>query len=173
VVELTNQERAKAGLGPLAISQQLTSAAQGYAEVLATSGCFAHTCGPVPDMVGRSERAGYHAWTTLGENIAAGQRSPEEVVKQWMDSPGHRTNILNPAFTEIGVGVANGKGPYGTYWAQEFGARGGAFAASAATAGAAVSSRARRASGRVVGTRRAFGGDAPRLGGTPRRSAAQ
>jgi uncharacterized protein YkwD len=128
VVELTNAERAKAGLRPLVVSRQLAGAAQDYADVLATTGCFAHTCGPVPQLEQRGERAGYHGWTALGENIAGGQQSPERVVEMWMESPGHRQNILDPAFAEIGVGMATG-GQYGIYWAQAFGARGGnAFA---------------------------------------------
>ena len=122
VVELTNAERAQAGLAPLGVSAELTGAAARYAEVLASEGCFAHTCGPVPQLVQRAELAGYFGWLTLGENIAGGQRSPEAVVRDWMASPGHRANILNPSFTEVGVGVSTG-GPYGIYWAQAFGAR--------------------------------------------------
>lgn len=123
VVELTNAERAKAGLAPLAEHAALSSAAQTYSEVLASSDCFAHTCGPVPNLVARGEQAGYIGWLFLGENIAGGQRSPEQVVAEWMASPDHRENILNPAFTEIGVGLATGTGRYGVYWAQAFGTR--------------------------------------------------
>jgi uncharacterized protein YkwD len=54
-----------------------------------------------------------------GENIAAGQRTPQEVVNSWMNSPGHRANILNRNYTKIGVGYASG-GEYGTYWTQMF-----------------------------------------------------
>lgn len=54
------------------------------------------------------------SYITAGENIAMGQRSPEEVMMQWMNSEGHRKNIMNPAFTKIGVGYTNG------YWVQEF-----------------------------------------------------
>ena len=122
VVELTNLERQQAGLAPLAPNPNLAQAAQGYADVLAFGDCFAHTCGPVPDFAQRLGDAGYAGWTALGENIAAGQPSPEDVVAAWMASPGHRANILNPAYTEIGVGAAVG-GPYGRNWTQEFGAR--------------------------------------------------
>ena len=124
VLELTNAERARAGLPPLAISTQLTEAAQQYSDVLATDACFAHTCGPVPEMAQRDAQAGYTGWTAIGENIAAGYPSPEEVVAGWMASPGHRANILNPDYRELGVGLAAG-GKYGAYWTQEFGARGG------------------------------------------------
>ena len=125
VVELTNAERARAGLALLTVNPGLAGVAQGYAEVLAAGDCFAHTCGLVPDLAERAERAGYTGWVTLGENIAGGQRTPEQVVGEWMASPGHRGNILDASFTEIGVGAATG-GPRGIYWAQAFGARRGA-----------------------------------------------
>ena len=120
VVELTNAERAGAGLAPLVLNPSLVGAAQVYAEVLAASGCFAHTCGPVPELERRSELAGYTGWTRLGENIAAGYPGPEQVVASWMASEGHRANILNPSFTEVGVGLAPG-GRYGQSWVQAFG----------------------------------------------------
>ena len=129
VLELTNIERQNAGLSPLASSPQLGQAAQAYSQVLASGGCFAHTCGPVPDMAQRIEQAGYTGWTAVGENIAAGYQTPEAVVAGWMASPGHRANILNPQYTEIGIGlVTNGKMPYGTYWTQDFGTRPGGAA---------------------------------------------
>lgn len=124
VIDLTNAERQRAGLAPLFYNPQLAQAAQGYASVLAGGSCWAHTCGPVPDFSQRIVNAGYSGWTALGENIAGGQPTPESVVAAWMASPGHRANILNPAFTEIGVGSAIG-GTYGIYWSQEFGARRG------------------------------------------------
>jgi uncharacterized protein YkwD len=63
--------------------------------------------------------AGY-TYRMAAENIAAGHRSPADVVKGWMNSPGHRANILNCGFTQIGVGYATG-GTHGTYWTQNFG----------------------------------------------------
>jgi len=122
VFELTNAERAKAGLPPLALSDQLNAAAQSYTQVLATSGCFEHTCGPVPNMADRLGRAGYGDWTAIGENIAAGYRTPETVMAGWMASPGHRSNILSPKYTEIGIGMVSG-GALGMYWTEDFGAR--------------------------------------------------
>jgi uncharacterized protein YkwD len=122
VVELTNVERQNAGLAPLTLEPSLTQAAQDYAGVLASSNCFAHTCGAVPDFSQRVANAGYSGWMALGENIAAGQPSADDVVAAWMASPGHRANILNPAYTEIGVGEAPG-GAYGISWTQEFGTR--------------------------------------------------
>jgi uncharacterized protein YkwD len=126
VLELTNAERQKAGLGALTLNVQLTDAAQSYSQVLATTGCFLHTCGPVPNFAQRDAQAGYTEWTSIGENIAAGYPTPEAVVAGWMASAGHRANILSPNFTEIGIGLVSGSGTYGTYWAQEFGSRPGA-----------------------------------------------
>ena len=126
VLELTNAERQKAGLAPLAASAQLANAAQTYSQVLAATGCFEHTCGPVPNFGDRDAQAGYTGWTAIGENIAAGYPSPEAVVAGWMASPGHRANILSPKYTELGVGVVTGAGSLGTYWTQEFGNRPGA-----------------------------------------------
>jgi uncharacterized protein YkwD len=117
-----NGARAQAGLQPLSISGPLGQAAQRYAETMASSGCFSHGCPPEPSMVRRAEAAGYTSWTNLGENIAYGQRTADEVFQAWMSSSGHRANILNPAFRDLGVGLAyNGSGR--PYWVQSFGAR--------------------------------------------------
>jgi uncharacterized protein YkwD len=124
-LELTNVERANHGLPPLALSRELSRAAQTYAEVLANSDCFQHTCGPVPDMRDRVEQAGYTGWTAMAENIAAGYRSPEIAIAAWMGSDGHRANMLNPHYTEIGIGMSMSDGSYGVYWTQNFGARPG------------------------------------------------
>jgi uncharacterized protein YkwD len=123
VLELTNFERQKVGAPPLAVSNELSSAAQAYSVVLATSGCFAHTCGPVPDMAERLAQAGYQGWTALAENIAAGYPTPEAVIDGWMSSPGHRANLLSANYSEIGIGIAASGGGYGTFWTQDFGAR--------------------------------------------------
>src|SRR4051794_4838920 len=123
VLQLTNAERQKRGLAPLVINDSLSSAAQSYTEVLASGDCFAHTCGPEPDFSVRVQVSGYVGWSALAENIAAGYPSPEALVAGWMDSPGHRQNILTPEFTELGVGMASGAGRFGTYWTEEFGAR--------------------------------------------------
>jgi uncharacterized protein YkwD len=123
VFELTNAERLNAGLAPLVGIDELQVAAQDYSQVLASSGCFEHTCGSVPNFVDRDGQAGYTGWTAIGENIAAGYPTAEEVVAGWMNSPDHRANILSPKFTEIGIGVSSGDGTFGTYWAEEFGTR--------------------------------------------------
>ncbi len=132
IVELTNAERAKAGLAPLTVNPNLSQAAQGYVEILKGGPCLDHTCGPVPDPGERLKNAGYTGATAWGENLAGGLTAPEAVVAEWMASPHHRENILNPNFRDIGIGVATG-GQYGVYWAQEFGARGYALQADAPT----------------------------------------
>lgn len=64
------------------------------------------------------QKYGIH-YKSAGENIAAGQRTPDEVMQAWMNSSGHRANILNAKYTELGVGYYKG-GSYGVYWVQEF-----------------------------------------------------
>ncbi len=121
VIDLTNAERARAHLPALVPNAALTRVAASYAGMLAHGTCFAHTCGPVP-FASRFDQAGYTGWSRIGENIAGGYPTPAAVVAAWMSSPGHRANILDARFKEIGVGVATG-GPYGIYWVQDFGAR--------------------------------------------------
>jgi uncharacterized protein YkwD len=128
VLELTNIERQNAGLAPLALNPQLSDAALSYSEVLASGTCFEHSCGAVPNFADRLGQVGYTGWAAIAENIAAGYPTPEAVVAGWMASPGHRANILEPSYTEIGVGMVTG-GSYGTYWTEEFGSRPGADAA--------------------------------------------
>ena len=123
VLILTNAERNKAGLPPLVLSRDLQIAAQSYADVLASSGCFEHTCGPVPNLADRDALAGYAGWWSIGENLAGGYDTPESVMAGWMASPGHRANILSVTFTEIGVGLSNGSGQFHVYWDEEFGTR--------------------------------------------------
>lgn len=120
VVELTNRERARARLRPLAVDRLLTAAAQAHSTDMAVRPFYSHTSPEGSQPWDRAAAAG-STRRTIGENIACGQRSAAEVVDGWMNSPGHRANILKPAFTHIGVGFAGG-GPSGTYWTQLFGA---------------------------------------------------
>ncbi|QJS13455.1 sigma-70 family RNA polymerase sigma factor [Streptomyces argyrophyllae] len=120
VVALVKKERAAAGCGPVTEDPQLDKAAQGHSDDMAARGFFDHTD---PDGAGPGERitaAGYR-WSTYGENIAKGQQTPQAVMDSWMNSPGHRANILNCAFKNIGVGVHDGPG--GPWWTQAFGAK--------------------------------------------------
>lgn len=120
VVALTNRERAAAGLRPLAVDPHLTTAAQAHCADMAARRFYSHTSPEGGEPWDRAAAAG-SSRRTIGENIACGQRSAAEVVEGWMNSPGHRANILKPAFTHIGAGYAGG-GPAGTYWTQLFGA---------------------------------------------------
>ncbi|KAB8316380.1 CAP domain-containing protein [Tolypothrix campylonemoides VB511288] len=114
VFELTNQERAKNGLPPLKANAELNYAADKYAEEMSKRGVLSHTGSDGSKAWDRAEAVGYEA-QMMGENIAAGQRTPEQVVKGWMDSPGHRANILRSQYTDIGIGF------YDKYWVQDFG----------------------------------------------------
>lgn len=115
VVELTNVERQKHGLAPLQIDEALSKVARVKSEDMAKQNYFSHnspTYGSPFDMM---KQFGI-SYRTAGENIAMGQRSPQEVVNAWMNSEGHRANILNSNFTHIGVGHASN----GNYWTQQF-----------------------------------------------------
>ncbi|GHH40227.1 sigma-70 family RNA polymerase sigma factor [Streptomyces candidus] len=120
VIALVNSERTKAGCGPVRGNALLRTAAQRHSEDMIARGYFDHIS---PDGDGPGERvtaAGYK-WSTYGENIAAGQATPAAVMDTWMKSPGHRANILNCAFKEVGIGIADASG--GIRWTQVFGAR--------------------------------------------------
>ncbi|AZQ32565.1 sigma-70 family RNA polymerase sigma factor [Streptomyces cyaneochromogenes] len=120
VVALVNKERSAAGCGPLAEDGLLNKAAQGHSEDMAARGFFDHTNPDGEDPGRRITEAGYR-WSTYGENIAQGQQTPEAVMESWMNSPGHRANILNCSFKDIGVGIHDGSG--GPWWTQNFGAK--------------------------------------------------
>ncbi|MFI6007243.1 sigma-70 family RNA polymerase sigma factor [Streptomyces sp. NPDC051243] len=120
VVALVNKERSAAGCGPLAEDSLLNKAAQGHSEDMAARGFFDHTNPDGEDPGQRITAAGYR-WSTYGENIAMGQQTPEAVMESWMNSPGHRENILNCSFKDIGVGIHKGSG--GPWWTQNFGAK--------------------------------------------------
>lgn len=122
VVALTNAERTAAGLRPLAGDPRLTTAAQAHSDEMVARGFYSHTS---PDGRQPWDRAAAAGCTHrgIGENIACGQRSAAEVVRGWMDSPGHRANILKPDFTHLGIGFRGG-GEMGTYWTQLFGLAG-------------------------------------------------
>ncbi|MEU4893106.1 CAP domain-containing protein [Streptomyces sp. NPDC044780] len=122
VIAGTNAERAAARLAPLAPDPRLTAAAQAHSDDMVGRDFSSHT-GPEGHQPWDRARAAGAAHRGIGENIACGQRSPAEVVRGWMDSPGHRANILKPDFTHIGVGYATGSRA-GTYWTQVFGAAG-------------------------------------------------
>ncbi|WP_234042285.1 sigma-70 family RNA polymerase sigma factor [Streptomyces marianii] len=118
VVALVNTERAKAGCGPVRSNDKLETAARRHSEDMAARGYFDHTSPDGTDPGDRITAAGYR-WSTYGENIARGQQSPSSVMDSWMNSPGHRANILNCSFKELGVGIHDASG--GPWWTQAFG----------------------------------------------------
>ena len=121
VVTLTNAERAKDGCGPLTVNATLTAVAQAHSQDMATNNYFDHNSQDGRTPFDRMTAAGYR-YSTAAENIAAGQRTPQDVMTAWMNSPGHRANILNCALRQIGVGYATGSSSqYGVYWTQDFG----------------------------------------------------
>ena len=118
VVELVNVERQKAGLPALKMDASISNVARAKSKDMAVNNYFAHqspTYGSAGDML-RQYGISWHAW---GENIAAGQSTPEIVVNAWMNSSGHRANILSSNFSKIGVGyVTSSSGR--PYWTQIF-----------------------------------------------------
>ncbi|MFI8930936.1 sigma-70 family RNA polymerase sigma factor [Streptomyces sp. NPDC053474] len=121
VLSLVNAERAKAGCGPLTHNSKLTTAAQRHSADMRSRNYFDHTSPDGTDPGQRITAAGYK-WSTYGENIARGQQTAASVMDAWMNSEGHRANILNCSFKELGTGVEEGEG--GPWWTQNFGARG-------------------------------------------------
>jgi uncharacterized protein YkwD len=118
VVEAHNKIRAEAKLTKLTVNRKLTAAAQAHAEDMAARRRMTHTGGDGSSSTERVKARGYRYFRT-GENVAAGRLSVDRVIKGWMDSPGHKRNILG-GFSEIGVGCAvdeDGK----RYWCVTFG----------------------------------------------------
>lgn len=116
VVELVNAERAKAGLSPLSVHTAAAGAAQTRAREIET--VFSHTRPDGSAFSSVLTSAGIN-FRGAGENIAYGQKTPEQVMESWMNSSGHRANILNSGFTSIGVGhYKNSAGI--SYWTQLF-----------------------------------------------------
>jgi len=107
---LLNGERAKAGLPPLRASAAVASVAHHYACELATRPGLSHTGADGSTLRERLARGGV-ASSLVAENLAAGQRSADQVVAAWMASPGHRANILRPEVTTMGLGQADGALP--------------------------------------------------------------
>lgn len=107
VVALANQSRASVGLGPLAWNGQLACLAAGWSGHIIATGQFVHR-----DLAATLRSPGYEGWRTLGENILRGgaTMTAEQMHQAWMNSPGHRANILSPNFRYIGVGLAYGNG---------------------------------------------------------------
>lgn len=118
VAELVNIERKNAGLAPLTLDTAISNVARLKSQDMAKNNYFAHqspTYGSAGDMLTKYSIK----WSAWGENIASGQKTPEAVVTAWMNSPGHRANIMSANFTKLGVGYAtNANGT--PYWTQMF-----------------------------------------------------
>jgi uncharacterized protein YkwD len=113
VVARVNEERESAGCSPVRVSRELTSAARGHSQDQADHEEMSHTGSDGSSAGERITRAGY-AWSRMGENVAMGTTSSARVMEMWMESSGHRKNILNCAFQHIGIAQVDG------YWTQVF-----------------------------------------------------
>jgi len=123
VLTLTNNERAKAGCRPLQLNSALTKAAEAHASDMVDEHYFAHDSLDGRSPFDRMKAAGFKGGA-MAENIAVGYTSAAAVVKGWMNSPGHRQNILNCTYTMIGIGYDSGqvKPDWGNgSWVQDFG----------------------------------------------------
>ena len=115
VIHLVNEQRAKNGLKALTANWELSRVARYKSQDMADNRYFSHTS-PTYGTPFQMIKAFGLTYRTAGENIAYGQRTPQAVVDAWMNSSGHRANILNASYTQIGVGyVSNGR-----YWTQMF-----------------------------------------------------
>lgn len=120
-IALTNQYRVQHGLLPLSASAALVEAARSHAaDMVMDPDYFSHTSRDGRDVGDRTEDAGYPMEAPVGENIAAGHEDAESTHDQWVNSRGHRENVLSRTYTEMGVGRAQG-GRYGWVWVQVFG----------------------------------------------------
>jgi len=118
VIKLVNAERSKRGLQTLTANWEVSRVARYKSQDMAKKGYFSHTSPTYGSPFAMMESFGIK-YSAAGENIAKGQRTPQEVMNAWMNSAGHRSNILSPSYTQIGVGVAkDSAGRY--YWTQMF-----------------------------------------------------
>jgi uncharacterized protein YkwD len=118
-----NAQRAGAGVGAVSLCGSLTRAAQAHSADQAARRTMSHTGGDGSTLRIRVERAGYLNWTGIAENVAAGYTSVPAVMNGWMNSSGHRANLLNGTYVHIGFGLASDAGG-AQYWTQNFGRSG-------------------------------------------------
>jgi uncharacterized protein YkwD len=119
ILDLVNNERLKVGIDPLLINEQLNRAADYHSQDQAATNTMSHIGSDGSDVADRIQNVDYQ-YSVAGENVAFGYLDPEAVVTAWMGSEGHRENILNPDFQEIGIGSASGSDG-SIYWTQDFG----------------------------------------------------
>ncbi len=113
VVDLTNEQRVRHGLRQLSIDERLIAVAQDHSDFMASTSNLTHDQNGL-SLGQRFHRSGY-PYSRIAENVAKGQRSPEDVVSSWMNSAGHRHNILNQGYQHIGIGRT------GDYWTMDLG----------------------------------------------------
>lgn len=118
ILRLVNAERKKQGLNELILSHNLNGIATEKANDMKNKNYFSHQSPTYGSPFEMLQQFGVH-YSSAGENIAAGQKTAQEVMTDWLNSSGHRANILNKNYTELGVGYVKG-GSYGTYWVQLF-----------------------------------------------------
>lgn len=122
MLKAVNAERSKAGLESLCTNAKLQAAAQGHSDDMASEDFMSHEGSDGSTMSERVTAQDYN-WTALAENVAAGQVDVDAVMDSWMDSPGHKVNILDATYTQFGTGYAyNEDSEYKHYWTQNFGA---------------------------------------------------
>ena len=119
VLAIVNTERAKAGCKPLAFNAKLTAAARKHSTDMQNRNYFSHDTPEGVEFATRISNEGYK-WSGAAENIAKGQRNPQDVMASWMNSSGHRANILNCNLKDLGVGLASAPGK-AKVWTQDFG----------------------------------------------------
>jgi uncharacterized protein YkwD len=117
VVDLVNKQRAAAGLAPVVEDGRLDTAANGQSTDQADHLAMSHTGSNGSNGGDRIEWVGF-SWSAWGENVAAGQTTSQQVMEAWMNSPGHRANILKPTFTNIGVAAVKGANGV-VYWTMD------------------------------------------------------
>ncbi len=124
LLALINQERQNQGLAPLTMNAALREAARAHSRDMACNGFFSHTGSDGSSPADRVTRYGY-SFSYLGENIYAGSgpyNSPQAAFQAWMNSTGHRENMLSPNFVHVGIGyMYEPNSPYGSYWTADFG----------------------------------------------------
>jgi len=122
ILALINNVRASRGLVPMRLNVSLNAAAQSHSAAQAATGTIFHIAPNGSNPGDRIAQTGY-TFSTWGENVAAGYRTAQTVMDAWMGSPGHCRNILNPGFTELGVGYVQREGDpsrFFDYWTQVF-----------------------------------------------------
>ena len=119
ILKLVNQERAKEGLSALSLYDPLNKVAQAKAQDMVDNNYFSHDSPKYGTPFQMMRKFGVD-YTYAGENIASGQKSAQQVMNDWMNSSGHRANIMNAKFTKLGVGYVESGGKYGSVWVQQF-----------------------------------------------------